>query len=57
VEVLRLLAAGKRDAEIAEALVISPHTVHRHVNHIFGKTGSSNRVEAAAYARRHGLAP
>jgi adenylate cyclase len=57
VEVLRLVAAGKRDAEIADALVISPHTVHRHVNHIFAKTGAANRVEVAAYARRHGLVP
>jgi DNA-binding CsgD family transcriptional regulator len=51
----RLLAAGKRDADIAAILVLSPHTVHRHISHIFAKTGASNRVEAAAYARRRGL--
>jgi DNA-binding CsgD family transcriptional regulator len=56
VEVLRLLAAGKGNREIAEALVISPNTVERHINHIFAKTGVANRVEAATYAHRHGLA-
>ncbi len=42
--------------DIAAVLVISPHTVHRHINHIFAKTGATNRVEAAAYARRQGPA-
>ena len=55
VEVLRLLAAGKSNPEIAEALVLSVHTVIRHANHIFAKLGVSNRTEAAAYAHRHGL--
>ncbi len=55
VEVLRLLAAGRSNPEIAAALAISRNTVERHVNHIFTKTGMSNRVEAATYAHRQGL--
>ncbi len=55
-EVLRLLAAGRSNPEIAEALVISRNTVYRHVNHIFTKLGVENRVEAATYAQRHGIA-
>ena len=54
-EVLRLVAQGKSNPEIADDLVISVHTVVRHANHIFAKLGVSNRVEAAAYAHRHGL--
>jgi DNA-binding CsgD family transcriptional regulator len=54
-EVLRLVAAGKSNPEIAEALVISIYTVYRHVNHILAKTGCSNRVEATSYAHRHKL--
>jgi len=56
VEVLRLLAGGKSNREIADALVISYNTVERHISHIFAKTGVANRVEAASYAHRHGLA-
>ena len=55
VEVLRLIAAGKSNAEIAESLVISLYTVYRHVNHIYAKTGVANRAAAATYAHRHGL--
>lgn len=54
-EVLRLLAAGRSNPEIAEALVISLNTVYRHVNHIFTKLGVSNRTEAATLAQRQGL--
>jgi non-specific serine/threonine protein kinase len=54
-DVLRLLAAGKSNPEIAETLVLSVHTVIRHANHIFAKLGVQNRTEAAAYAHRHGL--
>jgi predicted ATPase/DNA-binding NarL/FixJ family response regulator len=54
-EVLRLVAVGKNNPEIAAALVISVNTVYRHVSNIFDKTGATNRVEAAAYAQRHGL--
>ena len=55
VEVLRLIAAGNTNREIAEALFISPNTVLRHVSNIFAKTGVANRAEAATYAARHGL--
>ena len=55
-EVLRLLAAGKSNQQIADALVISLNTVRRHVSNIFDKTGAANRVEAAGYARARGLA-
>jgi DNA-binding NarL/FixJ family response regulator len=56
VEVLRLIAAGRSNRAIAEALYISPNTVLHHVSNIFTKTGVANRAEAAAYATRHGLA-
>jgi DNA-binding CsgD family transcriptional regulator len=56
VEVLRLVAAGKSNREIAEELVISLNTVERHVNHIYTKAGLANRGEAATYAHRHELA-
>jgi ATP/maltotriose-dependent transcriptional regulator MalT len=55
VEVLRLIAAGKTDREIGEALFISLNTVARHISNIFAKTGTSNRAEAASYATRHKL--
>lgn len=55
VEVLRLLATGKSNAQIASELVISQNTVIRHVSNIFTKTGVVNRTEAAAYAHRNGL--
>jgi DNA-binding NarL/FixJ family response regulator len=56
VEVLRLLAAGKSNREIADALFLSPATVSIHVSHILTKTDTANRTEAAAFAHRHGLA-
>jgi len=56
VEVLRLVAAGKSNQQIADELVISLNTVFRHVSNIFNKSGATNRTEAAAYANRHGLA-
>jgi DNA-binding CsgD family transcriptional regulator/pimeloyl-ACP methyl ester carboxylesterase len=54
-EVLRLLAAGRSNQQIADELVISVNTVRRHVSNIFDKTGAANRTEAAVYARDHGL--
>jgi DNA-binding CsgD family transcriptional regulator len=54
-EVLRLMATGKTNGEIAEALVISPHTVGRHVSNIFDKLGITHRADAAAWAVRNGL--
>lgn len=54
-EVLQLIAAGKSNRQIAEALVLSEATVATHVRHILGKTGSANRAEAAAWAARNEL--
>jgi DNA-binding NarL/FixJ family response regulator len=54
-EVLRLLAAGKSNQQIADELVISLSTVLHHVTNILTKTGCVNRTEAAAYAHRHSL--
>jgi DNA-binding CsgD family transcriptional regulator len=56
-EVLRLIAIGRTNADIATALAISLNTVATHVRSILAKTGSSNRTEAAAHAMRRGLAP
>lgn len=56
VEVLRLLAEGKTNKEIAKALVVTSHTVGHHLRHIFSKTNAANRTEAAVYAHRKGLA-
>jgi DNA-binding CsgD family transcriptional regulator len=56
VEVLRLVAAGRTNREIAGALVLSENTVARHLTHIFTKTGVENRAGATAFALRHGLA-
>jgi pimeloyl-ACP methyl ester carboxylesterase/DNA-binding CsgD family transcriptional regulator len=54
-EVLRLIAEGRSNQEIAQALVISINTVTNHVKNILGKTETSNRTEAASFAHRHGL--
>lgn len=55
IEVLRLVAAGRSNREVAEALVISEHTVARHVQNMFTKLGVSSRTAAAAYAFEHAL--
>jgi predicted ATPase/DNA-binding NarL/FixJ family response regulator len=54
-DVLRLVAAGRADREIAEALFISPRTVMAHVRNIFAKLGVHTRKAAGAAAREHGL--
>jgi DNA-binding CsgD family transcriptional regulator len=54
-DVLRLVARGLNDAEIAEALVVSPHTVHRHVANVRAKLRLPSRSAAVAYASREGL--
>jgi DNA-binding CsgD family transcriptional regulator len=54
-EVLRLVAAGRSNAEIAEDLFISPRTVTTHLTHIFAKLGVEGRAEAATLAVRGGL--
>ena len=55
-EVLRLLAAGKSNRDIASALVISEHTVARHVQNIFAKLAVRSRTAASAFAFAHHLA-
>ena len=54
-EVLRLVATGMSNREIAGTLVLSEHTVHRHVANILGKLSLSSRAAAAAHATRAGL--
>jgi DNA-binding NarL/FixJ family response regulator len=54
-EVLRLVAQGYSDAEVAERLVVSPHTVHRHVANVRTKLGLPSRAAAVAYAARSGM--
>lgn len=54
-EVLRLIAAGLSSREIATRLVISEHTVHRHVTNLYRKLGVSSRAAATAYAHRRGF--
>ena len=54
-EVLRLIAAGKSNREIASALVISERTVARHIQNIFAKLGVSSRTAASAFAFSHEL--
>jgi pimeloyl-ACP methyl ester carboxylesterase/DNA-binding CsgD family transcriptional regulator len=55
IEVLRLVAQGRTNSEIAGLLVISKNTADRHVSNILAKTGSANRAEAVLYAARHSL--
>ena len=56
VEVLGLVAQGLTNAQVAEALFLSPRTVHRHLNSIYHKLGVSSRTAAARFAIEHGLA-
>jgi HD-GYP domain-containing protein (c-di-GMP phosphodiesterase class II) len=55
VEVLRLLARGLPDKQIARTLVVSPRTVHHHVEHIYDKLGVSTRAAATLFAMQHEL--
>jgi DNA-binding NarL/FixJ family response regulator len=57
VEVLRLLARGLSNKEIAQQLVISAKTVANHVEHIYAKIGASTRARAGLFAMQHGLLP
>ena len=55
-EVLRLVASGCTNREIAAALFVTQRTAATHITHILGKLGVESRVEAAAWAVRYGLA-
>ncbi|MFI7061914.1 HD domain-containing phosphohydrolase [Kribbella sp. NPDC050124] len=55
IDVLRLLARGTSNADIARELVVSRRTAEHHVQHIYGKIGVSTRAAAALYAMQHGL--
>jgi DNA-binding NarL/FixJ family response regulator len=55
VEILGLIAQGLTNTEIAERLFLSNHTVKTHINRIFAKSGSRDRVAAIGYAQRHGI--
>ena len=55
IEVLRLIAEGRSNTEIAERLVISEHTVKRHVSNILSKLHLADRTQAAVYAWREGM--
>jgi DNA-binding NarL/FixJ family response regulator len=54
-DVLRLIAAGRSNGEIAAELYVSEATVKTHINHIFAKTGARDRAQAVRYAYDHGL--
>ena len=56
VEVLRLVAQGRTNEQVAEELVISPRTVNTHLTSIYGKIGVSSRSAATRYAMEHHLA-
>jgi LuxR family maltose regulon positive regulatory protein len=55
--VLSFIAAGRRNREIANELVVTPETVKKHTSHIFDKLGVANRTEAVTRARQLGLLP
>jgi len=54
-EVLRLVASGRTNKQVARDLVVSVRTVERHIANICAKTGAHSRVHATAYALHHGL--
>jgi DNA-binding CsgD family transcriptional regulator len=55
--VLRLVAAGCSNRELAKRLYISPRTADHHVQHIYAKIGVSSRAAAALFALEHDLLP
>ena len=54
-EVLRLLASGRTNREIADELVLSVRTVERHIGNVYGKIAARGRVDATAFALTRGL--
>jgi DNA-binding NarL/FixJ family response regulator len=55
VEVLRLIAAGQSNQQIADELVLSLRTVERHITNLYAKIGAQGKADATAYALRHGF--
>ena len=55
VEVLKLVARGMTNAQVAKELYINPRTVNAHMGSIYHKIGSSTRAEATRFASEHGL--
>jgi DNA-binding NarL/FixJ family response regulator len=55
-EILTMIADGKRNSEIAEVLVLSRYTVRNHISNVLRKLQLENRTQVAGYAARHGLA-
>jgi len=55
IDVLRLLARGLTNNDIADALVISPKTAGNHIEHIYAKIGVNNRARASLFAVQHGI--
>ena len=54
-DILRLLPRGLSNAEIAEALFVSPRTIQSHLSNLYGKLAVGGRSEAIAYAVAHGI--
>jgi len=57
IDVLRLMADGRSNKEIAQSLILALSTIKMHIKHIYGKLGVKNRVQAVAQARILGLLP
>jgi DNA-binding NarL/FixJ family response regulator len=56
VDVLRLVASGHSNKEIAADLALSVRTVERHITNLYAKIGARGKADATAYAIRHGFA-
>jgi DNA-binding NarL/FixJ family response regulator len=57
IDVLRRLARGKSNKQIAQRLVITPKTASNHIEHIYAKIDATSRASAALFAMQHGLLP
>jgi DNA-binding NarL/FixJ family response regulator len=54
-DVLRLIASGRSNRDIADQLVLSIRTVERHINNLYAKIGARGKADATAYAFRNDL--